>query len=58
MDLGAVDYLIKPISDAALFDSIDNQVNPLKAVATRPVILAIDDSPSILASINQILRDK
>jgi putative two-component system response regulator len=57
MDLGAVDYLIKPITDMALINSIENQLDPMRMRAIRPIILAIDDNVSILKTINHVLKD-
>ncbi|MDR2570634.1 MAG: response regulator [Oscillospiraceae bacterium] len=58
MDLGAVDYLTKPITDTELKECIDTILNPSNDDTMKPVVLAIDDSPSILKSINILLRDK
>jgi PleD family two-component response regulator len=58
MELGAVDIIFKPISDEALIESIDNQLNPNKRESVKPVILAVDDTPSILQLLNQMLKDK
>ena len=58
MSLGAVDYLVKPVTDTELIECIEYQLNPGGANALKPVILAIDDSPTILKSVNVFLRDK
>jgi len=58
VSLGAADYLLKPVTDAELIECIEYQLNPESSSAMRPVVLAIDDSPSILKSINVFLRDK
>jgi len=58
ISLGAADYLIKPITDAELVESMEFQLNPKNTTATKPVILTIDDSPAILKSINALLHDK
>ena len=56
--LGAADYLIKPVTDTELIEAIDYQLNPNSPTAMRPTILAVDDNPSILKSVNFFLRDK
>jgi len=58
MSLGAADYVTKPFSDQALIERIENQVDPVKREANRPVILAVDDAPSILQSIHHALQSK
>ena len=56
--LGAVDYLIKPVSDSDLTDCIDLHLNSDISVTNKPIVLAIDDSPTILKSITNALRDQ
>ncbi|MCL2055638.1 MAG: response regulator [Oscillospiraceae bacterium] len=58
MELGAVDIINKPFSDTALTESIENQLDPIKRDENKPVILAVDDNPSILKSINHSLSGK
>ena len=58
MRLGAVDYLVKPVSDADLFESIEGQLNPGVNESTRQVVLAIDDSLTILKAVSTFLQDK
>jgi len=58
MDLGAADVLFKPIADADLLEAIEYQFSPLKQMENKPIILAVDDNPSILRAINEMLRDK
>jgi PleD family two-component response regulator len=55
--LGAADYLTKPISDAKLLECIEQQVDIAKQEANKPIILAVDDNPSILKTLSYILRD-
>ncbi|MCL2109832.1 MAG: response regulator, partial [Oscillospiraceae bacterium] len=55
LSLGAVDYVIKPFTDAALVDCIERQLNPKAKVHEKPIVLAVDDNPSILQSINHAL---
>ena len=57
MQLGAADYLTKPITDDMLVDSIENQLDSTKRAALLPVVLAVDDSPSILQTINHTLKN-
>ena len=58
MSLGAADYLVKPISDTELIECLEYQLNPESAAAIKPVVLTVDDSPTILKSVNALLRDK
>jgi DNA-binding response OmpR family regulator len=53
--LGAVDFITKPISNEKLISHINYHLDPEKRAATKPIILAIDDMPSILHAINEIL---
>lgn len=56
MGLGAADYVTKPFSDAELISRIENQLDPAKSEEFMPVILAVDDNPSILKTLNEILH--
>ncbi len=56
MSLGAVDLVTKPFSDAELVERIENQLDPQKSEAYMPVILAVDDNPSILKAVNELLH--
>ena len=56
--LGAADFITKPFTDSKLIDCIEYQFSPELQVADKPVVLAIDDDPSILKSINYLLNDK
>jgi len=58
MSLGATDYLMKPVTDAELVECIEYHLAPGSPAAMKPVILAVDDNPSILKSVNFFLRDK
>jgi len=58
MSLGAADYLVKPVSDANLIECIEYQINPNGPGTMKPVILAVDDNPSILKAINSLLHDR
>ena len=53
---GAVDFITKPFTDATLIESIEYQLNPVKREANKPLVLAVDDNPSILKAINTILN--
>ena len=57
-NLGAVDFLTKPFNDAMLVESLEYQLDPEKRNANKPLILAIDDNPSILKSINNALHNE
>ena len=55
---GAVDILFKPVSDAKLLESINYQFDLQMQIDNKPVVLAVDDSPSILKSVNYTLKDR
>ena len=57
MSLGAVDVLFKPITDNELLEAIKYQLDPGMQKQNKAVILAVDDNPSILRSVNQALRE-
>ena len=57
MALGAADFVMKPYNDSKLIECIQNQVNPEMIERNKPVILAVDDSPSILQEVNHVLKD-
>jgi PleD family two-component response regulator len=57
-NLGAVDYISKPFTDADLTESIECQLDPLKMVENRPVVLVVDDDPGILKSVNFQLENR
>ncbi len=57
MGLGAADLLTKPFDDAELVARVENQLAPGIREDLMPVILAVDDHPSILASVNELLHD-
>jgi len=58
MSLGAVDFLTKPINNEKLIDCIETQLDPAMKEANKPIVLAVDDQPSILQTINQLLCEK
>jgi CheY-like chemotaxis protein len=53
---GAADFLPKPFGDTDLIDAIEFQLNPQIRAKDKPIILAIDDEPSILKSIQSFLN--
>jgi DNA-binding response OmpR family regulator len=57
MSLGAADFITKPITDEKLISYIEYLFSPDKLETDRPIILAIDDSPSILQALNSLLSD-
>ena len=57
LDLGAVDFVTKPFTDADLIEHIEYFFDPNKRKEIKPVILAVDDDPSILQSVNAILNE-
>jgi PleD family two-component response regulator len=56
MEFEADDILFKPVTENVLIECIENQIGNVKPDTYKPVILAVDDSPTILASINHILE--
>jgi len=55
MSLGAVDFITKPINNDKLIDCIESHLDPQRAAENRPIILAVDDNPSILQTLNYLL---
>jgi len=51
----AVDFLLKPFSDNELFDCIEYYLSHDKPEEHKPVILAVDDDPETLKSVNWLL---
>jgi PleD family two-component response regulator len=58
MNLGAVDFIAKPFSDVDLIESIEFQLNPKKRAEEKPVILTVDDDPSILKTVSFQLGER
>lgn len=56
MSLGATDLVTKPFSDEELVRRIKNQLDPEKPEEYIPVILAVDDNPSILKAVHELLH--
>ena len=57
MSLGAVDFITKPIIDEKLIECIESHLDHHRREANKPIILAIDDNPSILQTLNLILSE-
>ena len=57
MEHGIADFVIKPYEDNALIEIIEYQLNPKKNQELKPVILAVDDTPSILQTVNFELQN-
>jgi PleD family two-component response regulator len=58
MKLGAVDFVTKPFDDTELIQRIEYQLHMSERDDDVPIILAVDDNPSILKAINEILCTK
>jgi PleD family two-component response regulator len=58
MNLGAADFIAKPFSDADLIESIELQLSIEKRIALKPVVLAVDDDPSILKTVSFQLGER
>jgi len=54
---GAVGVIFKPFSDANIVERIETELDPKLRAERKPIILAIDDSPSTLKSISTLLSD-
>ncbi|MCL2087094.1 MAG: response regulator [Oscillospiraceae bacterium] len=55
---GAVDFITKPFKDSDLIECIEFQLNPEMQEKNKPLVLAVDDNPSILKAINSILNQQ
>ena len=58
MSLGAIDFLTKPISNEKLIDNIEAHLDPVRSKENRAIVLAVDDNPSILQTLNHLLGEK
>jgi len=58
MGLGAIDFLTKPISNEKLVDCIESHLDPMRSGENTAIILAVDDNPSILQTLNHLLSEK
>jgi len=57
MSLGAVDFITKPINNDKLIECIESHLDPRQREANKPIILAVDDNPSILQTLNHLLGE-
>lgn len=58
MKLGAVDFITKPFSDSEMIECIEMHCDSRKREFNKPIIVVIDDNPSILKTVNYLLKDK
>jgi PleD family two-component response regulator len=58
LSLGADDYVSKLAAEKELIERIEFHLDPKQKAAIKPVILAIDDDPSILQAVSHLLSDK
>jgi len=56
--MGVSDFIIKPATEAEMLERIELNLNPEKKEEEKPIILAIDDDPSILQSLNAYLNEQ
>jgi PleD family two-component response regulator len=56
--LGAADFIVKPFTDKEFIECVEYQFDDDKKRANRPVVLSIDDNPSILQAVNSLLEDQ
>ncbi|MCL2835515.1 MAG: response regulator [Defluviitaleaceae bacterium] len=57
MNLGVSDFITKPYTDTELTECIEYQLHPEKRGTNKPIILAVDDNPSILKTLNALLQE-
>jgi PleD family two-component response regulator len=58
MDLGAADFVTKPFNDDEMIARIERLLSPETSEEDKPIILAVDDNPSILRSLNYLLNSR
>jgi len=58
LKLGAYDFITKPYNDNEMIACIESLFAPGKSDANKPVILAVDDNPSMLKSIYFLLGER
>ena len=58
MRLGVSDYITKPFQNAKLIECIEYQLDPQAQTLNKPIILAVDDTPSVLQSVNRVLSSQ
>jgi len=57
--LGALDFISKPVlSHEQLKEDLELCLDPEKRATVKPIILAVDDTPSILHAINSLLGEQ
>jgi PleD family two-component response regulator len=54
---GAVDFITKPVTTESLVECIEYHLNPALRAADKPVVLIIDDCPTILYAVNHLLGE-
>jgi len=57
LSLGAIDFIIKPFKDSHLIECIESHLDPSHSDSLKPIIMAVDDNPSVLRTIKAILDD-
>jgi DNA-binding response OmpR family regulator len=57
LGLGAADFICKPFETPELIACIEGQCNPEARADQKPVILALDENPDALASLENILGE-
>jgi len=57
MSLGAVDFITKPITNEKLIECIESHLDDNLRNANKAIILAVDDNPAILQTLNLLLSD-
>ena len=56
--LGAANFLVKPFTDKELIACLECQLDANRRDSLKPIILAVDDNPTILKVVNQILSSQ
>jgi putative two-component system response regulator len=56
--LGAVDYIVKPFTNEYFIDCVEYHLDPKKRAADKPIVLSVDDNPSILLAVSSLLGDE
>ena len=58
MSLGAVDFITKPITNEKLIECIESHLDDNLRNANKAIILAVDDNPTILQTLNLLLGEQ
>jgi len=58
MSLGAVDFITKPITNEKLIECIESHLDDNLRHANKAIILAVDDNPAILQTLNLLLSEQ